>query len=102
MESGMSFILLANGPTIDKAPAASLVYGIDVADVLATGDTVSAVTGAASGGGLVAGTPSYVGSVLKVRLSGGTVGATGQYTFTWTTTGGDTDARTLFFNIKAR
>jgi hypothetical protein len=98
----MSFVLLAVGPSIDKAATASLVYGIDVADVLATGDTVSAVTGAVSSGGLTAGAATFLGSVLKVRLSSGTVGATGQYTFTWTTTGGDTDARTLFFNIKAR
>jgi hypothetical protein len=97
----MTFSLLANGPTIDKSATASLVYGVDVANVLATGDVVIGVSGLASGG-VTAGTPTFSGSVLRVRISGGTIGAIGAYTITWTTTGGDTDSRTLYFNIKAR
>jgi hypothetical protein len=98
----MSFVLIAgNHPTIDKAPGASLVYGVDVADVLASGDAVNGVTGSAAGG-VTAGTPVYTGSVLKVRISGGTLGATASYTFNWTTTGGDNDSRTVYFEVKAR
>jgi hypothetical protein len=97
----MSFILLAGSrPTIDKAAAADLTYGVDVAEVLAAGDTVNGVTGDASG--VTAGSPTYSGSVLRVRISGGTAGQTGSYTFTWTTAGGDTDSRTLYFNVKVR
>lgn len=98
----MSFVLIAgNRPTIDKAASADLVYGIDVADVLASGDAVNGVSGAAASG-VTAGTPAYTGSVLRVRISGGVAGSTAQYTFTWTTSGGDTDSRTVYFDIKVR
>lgn len=98
----MSFVLIAaDHPTIDKAAAANLVYGIDVADVLASGDVVNGVTGVAAGG-VTAGTPAYVGSVLKVRISGGAIGALASYTFSWTTAGGDTDSRSVYFQVKAR
>ena len=48
----MTYTLLAGSrPTIDKDPDASLVYGIDVADVLADGDTISG-TPTVSGSGV--------------------------------------------------
>lgn len=98
----MSFVLIAgNRPTIDKAPGASLVYGVDVADVLASGDVVNGVTGEVSGD-VTAGTPGYTGSVLYVRISDGTLGTVGAYKFIWTTSGGDTDSRTVYFEVKAR
>jgi hypothetical protein len=98
----MSFELLANGPTTTKVSTSSLTYGIDVAGVLATGDTVNGVSGSAAGGGIAApSAPTYSGSMLKVRITGGTVGARGGYTFTWTTAGSDTDSRTVFFDIVA-
>lgn len=87
-------------PKIAKDAAASLVYAIDVAAALADGDTVTGVTGTASG--VSAGTPTYAGSVLSVRISAGANGVLGSYEFTWTTAGGDTDRRTILFDVRAR
>lgn len=86
---------------IPKDPQASLLYGIDVAGLLATSDAVSAVTVGTSSG-VTAGTPTYTGTILSVRVSGGAAGTTGSVTLRWTTTGGDTDERTLNFAIAQR
>lgn len=97
----MDFMLLAGSrPTIDKDPAAALTYGRDVAGLLAPGDTVSTVTGQASGG-VAASAPDFEGSVLRVKISGGTPGQMASYKFTWTTAGGDIDSRSIYFNVAA-
>jgi hypothetical protein len=100
----MSSYTLVNGdrPTIPKAPTASLRYGIDVAGVLATGDTVTGCSGAVASGSITAGTPTFSGSIITVRLSGGTVGETAKYTFSWSTAAGDSDSRTIYLPITAR
>lgn len=89
---------------IDKDPDASLIYGIDVADVLAPGDPLSgtptAVPGA--GGGLTVGAVSFVGTVIRARISGGTVGLVVPLIWGWTTAGGDTDQRTVYLRIVQR
>lgn len=86
---------------IPKDPEASLLYGIDVAGLLASGDAVSAVT-VGSSSGVTAGTPTFTGTVLSVRVSGGAAGTTGSVTLRWTTTGGDTDERTMWFAVAQR
>lgn len=98
----MSYTLLeGDRPTIDKDPDASLVYGIDVARVLAAGDAVNGASVAASSG-VSAGSANFSGTVVSVRVSGGAPGTTGSVTLRWTTAGGDTDERTLFFRIRQR
>lgn len=98
----MSFRLLPpeGRPTISKDPDASLRYGIDVAGLLQSGDTISTV--AAAGNGVTVGAAAYSGTVVSVRVSGGTAGQTGDVTLTWTTAQGDTDQRTLYFAIAQR
>jgi hypothetical protein len=98
----MSIVILADGRMqVDKAPIASLRYGFDVAPVLAEGDSVSAVTIEAQSG-ITAASPGYVGSKVFARVTVGTAGAIGSMTLRWTTTQGDTDARTIYFNVKPR
>lgn len=100
--STSGFIVTADGqPTIPKDPDASLIYGLDVAGVLATGDALSTATVSASSG-VTAGTPTTSGTVISVRVSAGTAGTTGSVTLQWTTTNGDTDERTLYFDVRAR
>lgn len=99
----MSYVLLPpNGrPTIAKDPDASLRYGIDVAGLLHASD---AVTGAsiASASGVSAASASYSGTLVSARVSGGTPGQTGSVTLRWTTAQGDTDERTLYFDVTQR
>ena len=89
-----------NLPTIDHDPDASLVYGVDVAAVLADGDAVA--TASATGSGVTAGAAAIDGTVLSARVSGGTVGSTASVLFRWTTTGGDTDDRTIYLRVVHR
>jgi hypothetical protein len=96
------FVVQSDGrPIIDKDPDASLLYGLDVAGLISSGDTLSTATAPASLG-VTAGTVSITGTVISVRVSAGTPGVVGSVTVRWTTTGGDTDERTLYFNVKQR
>ena len=52
--------------------------------------------------GITAGSASYSGTTISVRISGGTVGTAASVTLRWTTANGDTDERTLYFDIKQR
>ncbi len=100
----MTYTLMpGNVPQIDKDPDASLIYGIDVADVLAEGDTLAGTpTAAASGGGVTVAGAGYSGTVVYARISGGTAGQLVDVTFTWTTAQGDTDQRTVRLRIVQR
>jgi hypothetical protein len=82
-----------------KDPQESLRYWRDVAGLLADGDTISAVTATADGVTLV-GTPSFTGTVIVFKISGGTVGMVGSVTLDITTTGGDVLQRSMFFNVR--
>lgn len=99
----MSFQILPpdHRPTIAKDPNSSLRYGLDVAGLLEAGDSIASVSelGAV---GVTAGSASYSGAVITVRVSGGTAGQTGSVTLRWTTTQGDTDERTLYFAVAER
>lgn len=98
----MSWTVLADGRLqIDKDPASSLRYGLDVAGLLETGDTISAVTIPAQAG-VTATQAGYSGTVVSCRVAGGTAGDVGSVTLRWTTTQGDTDERTLLFRVVDR
>jgi hypothetical protein len=100
----MGFQLLppSKRPTIDKDPDASLRYGIDVAGLLQAGDSLASAAVQGTPVGVTAGSASYSGTVISVRVSGGVVGDVGSVTLRWTTTQGDTDERTLYFNVLQR
>jgi hypothetical protein len=100
----MSFRLLPpdKRPTIDKDPEASLRYGIDVAGLLQAGDSLASASVQGTPTGVTAGSATYSGTVISVRVSGGTAGQVGSVTLRWTTTQGDTDERTLYFNVLQR
>jgi uncharacterized protein (DUF697 family) len=98
----MNFSILPNGQlAIVKDPQASLVYGLDVTDVLATGDAVAGASVAASSG-VTVGAADYNGNVVSVRVSGGSVGTAASVTLRWTTALGDIDERTINFRIAQR
>lgn len=97
----MTFTVLpGNRPTLPMSPLAGLRYGLDVADVLAPGDTVASMNATTTAGTLTGKT--FAGTVLQARLSGVTVGQLVGLTFTWVTTEGDSDARTLWLRVEAR
>lgn len=96
------FVLLSGDrPTIDKDPDASLVYGIDVADVLAAGATVNAAS-VARASGVTAAAPGFSGTIVSARISAGAPGTVGNVTLRWGCDNGDVDERTVFFNIRQR
>ena len=99
----MSFRIAFPGrqPIIDKAPAASLRYGVDVAGLLGEGDSIASVEIAGSEGVDATGA-THSGTVVSARISGGTAGEVGSVTLRWSTSQGDTDERTLQFNVVAR
>ena len=90
------YTIVAGRATIDKDPEASLLYGINVADIIEPGDTL---TGAptAVGTGLTVAAASFSGTIIRARCSAGPQeGTTVGVTFTWQTTAGDTDSRTIY------
>ena len=96
------FVLERGRPTIDKAPGASLLYGLDLSawEVLSS-DTITAAT-VTVGGTLTAGAAAVNAGVITALISGGTVGHTLPATFAWTTAGGATDSRTIWLRIVDR
>lgn len=87
--------------THTKDPDASLRYGVDVAAVLASGDSLAGAT-IHDAEGVTAASAGVSGTVASMRVSGGTPGQRGRATLRWTTTQGDTDERTLVFDIQER
>ena len=83
----------------DKDPSDELRYWADVSGQMATGDTIATV-GATVDGLTLVGSPSFSGGVIQFKISGGQVGVVSSVTLEWTTTGGDTLQRSLYFNIK--
>lgn len=94
--------VLADGRLqIDKDPAASLRYGLDIAGVLADADAIQAVT-IPEQSGVTAAQAGHSGTVVSCRVSGGTAGEVGSVTLRWQTTQGDTDERTMLFRVVER
>ena len=93
----MSYVIIgADRATIDKDPDASLLYGVDVADIIEPGSTINGAPTAVATG-LTVGAVTYSGTVIKARCSAGPQeGTTVGVTFAWQTTAGDTDSRTIY------
>lgn len=97
----MSYTLVNGALQIDKDPAAVLRYGVDVRDVLASGDSLAGCAISAQAG-ITADQPAITGTVALCRVSGGTVGQAASVTLRWTTAQGDTDERTITFRVVQR
>lgn len=99
----MTYIIQPGGrPTIPKAPAASLRYGVDVADILTPGATLTGTPTATAPAGIIVGSPSYTGTVVSALVSGGTAEQTYALTFGWTMDTGETDSRTIYIDVGVR
>ncbi len=97
-----SFIVNADGwPVIDKDPDAVLDYTIDwtawFADV---SDSISDKT--VTGNGVTVDTSSNTSNTVTAWVSGGVVGQMPSVTVQIVTSGGRTDDRTIYFNIRQR
>lgn len=77
----------------------SLRYGVNKAGIVAPGDTVQSVIAEASAGTVSGAT--VVDTYVMARVTGVTVGQTVALKFTWQTTQGDTDSRTLYLVVVA-
>lgn len=100
--SATEFTFSAGKWTIDRDPNAVLDYKFDLtrwldaqADSLATAVEVPSKTV-----GIVVDSVTIVGKTIVIWVSGGTVGSPASATVRFTTAGGRTDDRTLFFKIK--
>jgi len=102
MTSDTTFTIDRGRPTIDKAPAAELRYGLDLTlwEQVA-GDTVTSAT-ATTGGSLVASNVTVAAGIVSALLTGGTLGHTLPCTFSWTTAGGQSDQRTVWLRMVYR
>lgn len=99
----MTYIIQPGGrPTIPKAPGAALRYGVDVADVLTPGATLTGTPSATAPTGITVGAASYTGTVVSALVSGGTAGQTYALTFGWAMDTGETDSRTVYLDVEVR
>lgn len=99
----MTYIIQPGGrATIPKAPAASLRYGIETADVLTPGATLTGTPTATAPAGITVGAASYTGTVVSALVSGGTAGQTYALTFGWAMDTGETDSRTVYLDVDLR
>lgn len=97
----MSYYTKAGNSWIDKDPNAVLDYSLDLAEWLADiSDTLSLLT--MESDGVTVNSSAIDGSNVVAWVSGGTVGEPASVTFRFTTTGGRTDDRTIYINIKER
>jgi hypothetical protein len=98
----MSFTVAANGNIVwVKDPDSIKDYGWDLTDLLDAGDSVQSCTFTPDdASGITVTQHSIVGSVCYAWLSGGTLDGTWGVTCRYTTTGGRTDDKTMYFKIK--
>jgi hypothetical protein len=97
-----SFISNSDGwPVIDKDPGSVLDYTVDWTDWLAdVSDTIS--TSSVTASGITKDSSNNTTAKVTAWLSGGTAGQMPSATYRIVTTGGRTDERTIYFNIKER
>ena len=97
-----SFTIVSGKATIVKDPNAVLDYYVNLTDWMPVGDTVASVNPIATG--VVVDSHNITGAGLFVQLwcSGGVAGVTGNVVVRFTTAGGRTDDRTLYFKMKQR
>lgn len=87
--------------TIIRDPDAVLDYGIDLTDWLADiSDTLASLVTVPDG--VTVDSSGIDGAICYAWVSGGTVGQPASLTFRFTTTGGRTDDRTIYFNMRER
>lgn len=87
-------------PMIDVDPAANRRFGINVANLLAPGDSVVTFTATCEDASLQISEVVISGTLLQVRLSNfGAAGRVVDVSFTWETAQGDEDNRTLSFRV---
>lgn len=98
----MTYIIQGGRATIQKAPGASLRYGIETADVLTPSATLTGTPTATAPAGITVGAASYTGTVVSALISGGTAGQTYAVTWGWTMSTGETDSRTTYIDVEVR
>jgi len=100
--SATEFTFSSGKWTIDRDPNAILDYKVDLTDWLdAQTDTLlTAVEVADRTVGVVVDSVTIVGKTIVVWVSGGTTGQPASATIRFTTAGGRTDDRSLFFKIR--
>ena len=99
----MTFIVLPGGrATIPKHAPAALRYGIETADVLTPGATLTGTPTATAPAGITISGVNYTGTVVSALISGGTPGQTYPVTFSWQMSTGETDGRTIYLDVEAR
>lgn len=89
------------GITKAKDPAAMLDYSIDLAAYL-EGRTITAATATSSPSGLTVAPATFAGSIIKARISGGTLGETYTVTYNFTLSTGEIDERSINLFIQNR
>lgn len=97
----MSYSLVGGAYTIDRDPNTTLRYGFDVRDRLASGDSVVSCSISAQAG-VTADQPTFAGTAVQCRVTGGTVGQAASVTLRWSTAQGDTDEQTINFRMVQR
>ena len=99
----MTYIIQPGGrATIPKAPGASLRYGIETADVITPGSTLTGTPTATSSAGITISSVAYTGTIVSALISGGTPGQTYAVLFGWTMSTGETDYRTIYLDVDVR
>jgi hypothetical protein len=100
--SATEFTFSSGKWTIDRDPNAILDYKIDLTEWLdAQSDALlTAVEATDRTVGVVVDSVTIVGKTIVVWISGGTIGDPASVTIRFTTSGGRTDDRSLFFKIK--
>ncbi len=90
-----------DGAYFEKAPAASLAYGINWTDWLPASTTIASSAWAADAG-ITAGSDVVASNVASVTVSGGTAGQTYWLTNTVTLSDGQIDSRSFRIKVVAR
>jgi hypothetical protein len=97
----MSYTIVGGVYTIDRDPHTTLRYGFDVRDRLASGDSIASVSISAQAG-VTADQPTFAGTAVQCRVTGGTVGQPASVTLRWVTAQGDTDEQSISFRVVQR
>lgn len=88
-------------PTYIKDPDATLDFGVDWEDWLASGETISSSSWTVESG-ITKDSDSFTDTVATAWLSGGTAGTTYTLTNEITTSSSRTDNRTILVRVKER
>lgn len=99
--SATGFVIVNDLATITKADDENLDYGIEFADLLETGETISSASWTV-GAGLTGGAESESGTVASKWLSGGTAGLTYEVDCEATTSAGRVFERCFNVRVVAR